>query len=354
MNAIGGLLSLGSEPIERGVVSRMSGASQVLLPARRSSWFGGTVGLVCVAAQVDECPASAGLVGSEPRQLALAFDGRLDNRKDLFAELDGHGVGADSRDGDLVLAAYETWGDDCSSRLIGDFAFGLWDGIRCRLLCVRDPLGVRPLYVSLGDGFICFASQLRQILAALPQTPAFNLEFVADRLAHGVDRADADCTPYHGVSRLKPGHRLIVENGRVRTERYWEWRIQCETAGRRHHENLERFQATFFDAVASRMRGARRVWSDLSGGLDSSSVVSAAASLKESSRLHTVSVVFGESTWSDEREWSTPVAQAHRVKQHCIDGDAHHPLSRLREGVQYWEEPHAAASEIPSFCHIDR
>ena len=92
------------------------------------------------------------------------------------------------------------------------------------------------------------------------------------------------------------------------------------------------------------MRGPGRVWSDLSGGLDSSSIVSVAARLTGPSRLATVSVVFGESTWSDERSWSAAVARAHGVDEHYVDGDMCHPWSRLREAVDYWEEPHAAAA----------
>lgn len=92
------------------------------------------------------------------------------------------------------------------------------------------------------------------------------------------------------------------------------------------------------------MRGAGVVWSDLSGGLDSSSIVGVAARRRNRSRLAAVSVVFDESTLSDEREWAAAVARAHGVERHCIDGDARHPFSRLREAVRYWEEPHAAAA----------
>ena len=323
----------------------MNDAAQLLVSCRRTSWFGGQVGFACALAEVDNCLVDGEIVSSASRgPCVIVLDGRLDNREELVAGLRRHGARSQSPDAGLVLAAYEAWGDDCASKLIGDFAFALWDSIRRRLLCVRDPLGVRPLYLSVGDGLISFASQIRQVLAGLAQAPGFDLEFVADQLAHGVDRADADCTPYRGVARLKPGHRLIAEGGRVRIERYWEWRAQDGAASLRHREYIEQFQETFSEAVATRMRGSGRVWSDLSGGLDSSSIVGVAAQLSKPSRLSTVSVVFGESMLSDEREWSTPAAQAYGVEQHYIDGDTSHPLSRLREAVGYWEEPHAAAA----------
>jgi len=321
----------------------MNGAAELLFAHRRRSWLGGPVGFSCAGPEV---------TGREFWQFrhdhvgtcALAFDGRLDNRKSLIANLRERGVGAHSDDVELTLAAYQEWGVDCARRLIGDFAFGLWDASRRRLLCVRDPLGVRPLYTLVRGDVIYFATQLRQILAALSQNPAFDLEFVADRLALGTDRADAGCTPYRGVARLKPGQALIAEDRRVRTERYWTWRAANREAKADSEAYVERFREAFAEAVRMRMRGLGRVWSDLSGGLDSSSIVSVAARQHAGGLLPTVSVVFGRSTLSDEREWAATVAGACDVEQHFIDGDVHHPLGRLWEAVRYWDEPHAAAA----------
>lgn len=345
MNVIAGVCRLDGGPLDRSVVSRIGGAAQSLVSCRRESWVNGSVGLVCATVGSDgPSPVRSEASSESQRGCHLVLDGRLDNRKELIADLQRYGVGVESSDVELTLGAYEAWGDDCASRLIGDFAFGLWDGARRRLLCVRDPLGVRPLYVCVHDDVVCFASQLRQVLAAFSRTPAFDLEFVADRVVHGVDRADSECTPYRGVSRLKPGHRLIGESGRVRVERYWKWFPQGNADGRCHRDYVEQFQVTFSEAVACRMTGPGKVWSDLSGGLDSSSIVSVAVQADDKLRLPTVSVLFGESTLSDEREWSSVVAEAHGVEAHHIDGDVHHPFSRLREAVEYWEEPHAAAA----------
>lgn len=345
MQAIGGACRLDGGPVDRAMVGRMNDAAQLLLPCRRRSWTHGSSGLCCASPHLGAAgPAAAEPAGDASRRRTLVFDGRLDNREDLVAELRRHGARPGSSDVELTLAAYAAWGDDCASKLIGDFAFALWDAARRRLLCVRDPLGVRPLYMGLRDDVVCFATQIRQILAARPHTPAFDLEFVADRLAHGVDRADAACTPYRGVSRLKPGHRLIAEDGRVRIERYWEWSTGEAAADRDLREYVDRFRETFSSAVASRMRGVGRVWSDLSGGLDSSSIVSVAARRRGGPRLSAISVVFDRSTLSDERQWAATVARTLGVDRHCIDGDAQPPFTRLTEAVRYWEEPHAAAA----------
>ena len=354
MNAIGGIYRLDGRAVERSAISRMNGAAQLLLPSRRGSWFGGPTAFACASVQHSGCPGGAGLVSGDRRQRVLVFDGRLDNRKELIARLRSRGARDETDDATLTLAAYQAWGDDCAAKLVGDFAFGLWDGPERRLLCVRDPLGVRPMYVHVRSDWVCFATQLRQIVAVRPGPLAFDLDFVADRLVHGVDRADADRTPFRGVTRLKPGHRLVVENGRVRIERYWKWRARGDASGRRHREFVEMFRETFFEAVECRMRGFGGVWADLSGGLDSSSIVSVAAQRRSDVGFRTVSVVFDESTLSDEREWSVTAARALGVRQHCINGDAHHPFSRLREAVEYWEEPHAAAAFFAVHAEYDR
>ena len=305
----------------------------------------GSVGLACRAAP----PNAVGLVvagssGNGRPQSGVVLDGRIDNRGELIAALSNHAGDAFVDDAELILAAYGVWGDACASRLIGDFAFGLWDGAGRRLLCVRDAVGVRPLYVLLRDDMVGFATQVSQLLAICPQTQSIDMDYLADRLALGVDRPGAGRTPYRGLSRLEPGHRLVAEHGRVRIERYWEWRDREAGCRRNDQDYIDEFRSTFSDAVEVRTCGSNVVWADLSGGLDSSSIVSVAARQRSRPGLASINVVFGESTVSDEREWAEMVERAVGLERHEIDGDDYHPFSRLATAVQYWEEPHAAAA----------
>lgn len=345
LRAIGGIHTLDGGPVDGGTVVRLHDSASVLVSSRRSSWVGEGIGLTCTTAPVDT--VLRGVVRSlrdDRAECVLAFDGRIDNRKELIGDLSSHGVDATSDDAGLVLAAYNAWGDHCSSRLIGDFAFGLWDGRARRLVCARDPLGVRPLYILVGENLVCFATQLRQLLAVCPRSQPIDMEYIADRLALGVNRPNAARTPYRGLSRLEPGHRLIAEYGRVRIERYWEWGDGGAAFGGNHQQHVEEFLHLFSDAVESRMIGADRVWMDLSGGLDSSSIVGVGARRCGRPRLSTITVVFGESRVSDESEWAEAVARTVDVEPHDINGDARHPFSQLTEAVQYWEEPHGAAA----------
>ena len=349
LRTICGIHTLDGGGIEPGAVVRLNAAAKTLVASRRTHWTKDSIGLACSEAPADAAgPVAIQSSERDGGQRVLVFDGRIDNRQELLADLHGWGVNGSADDGELVLTAYDAWGDACVARLVGDFAFGLWDGGAGRLLCVRDPVGVRPLYLLVRDDRICFATQLRQLLAICTGAPPIDLEYVADRLALGVDRPNCGLTPYRGLSRLEPGHRLITENGHTRIERYWAWPGRggrspldarcCE------EEYVERFLQTFSDAVASRMSGVDRLWAELSGGLDSSSIVSVAARQRGRPRLSAVTVVFDQSTFSDEREWAAGVSRAAGIEGHDLDGDAQHPFSRFREAAQYWEEPHSAAA----------
>ena len=344
LRVIAGIRTLDRRPVTRSEVVRMNGAATLHLPSRGEHWLGDSVGLACktTSARIAAGPTVAPSSRDARARCVLVFDGRIDNRGELIAELSG--VDATTDDAGLALAAYRAWGNACPSRLIGDFAFGLWDEDARRLLCARDPLGVRPLYVLLREGVVGFASQLRQLRALCPETPPLDMEYVADRLALGVDRPNSDRTPYRGLSRLEPGHRLVAENGGVRIERYWEWRARAGRDHRNDEDYVDEFRDTFSEAVASRTWGSEPVWTDLSGGLDSSSITSVASRLRGRPRLSPVTVVFGESTFSDEREWAAEVERAVGLERHDIDGDVHHVFSRLAEAVQHWEEPHGAAA----------
>lgn len=345
LRVIGGIHAFDGGPVEPAAIVRLNAAARLLVPSRRRCWTGPSVALAGATAPPDAAGSTVARPSRADRaHCALVFDGRIDNRQELIADLPDHGVDASTGDAGLVLAAYAAWGSACASRIVGDFAFGLWDGAARRLLCARDPLGVRPLYVLVRDGLVAFASQLRQLLALCPRTPPLDMEYVADRLALGVDRPGSGRTPYRGLSRLEPGHRLVAGNGRVRFERYWEWRVRGADLDGREADYVDRFRDTFADAVASRASGADVVWSELSGGLDSSSIVAVAARRRGRPRLSALSVVFGESTLSDERPWAAAVARASGVERHDVDGDSHHPFSRLRAAVRHWEEPHAAAA----------
>ena len=215
--------------------------------------------------------------------LAVAADARLDDRDSLCGAL---GIPPAERaglaDADLVLRAWKRWGRACPDRLLGDYAFAVWDARRRRLVCVRDPVGVRPFYYSPAGGRFVFASAVEAVLAAPGVSDALDEAVVATHLTQDAVTTTTR-TFFSAVRKLPPGHALTVEGGgataRVRTapERYW----RPERAPRVRHASddayAEELLAIHARAVEDRLHGPGPIGVHLSGGLDSSSVAVLAA-----------------------------------------------------------------------------
>ncbi len=255
----------------------------------------------------------------------LTFDGRLDNRQEI---IDAVGRPADPADTDaaLVLRAYGAWGENAVGRLVGDFALALWDAQNHRLLCARDALGIRPLYYHLGDRVFCCASEL-QALLVLDEVRARvgpNEGYLAEHLA--VRPTQLEDTVFDGIRRLSAAHMLVVEPSATRKRRYWEpaaLDLRCRT----DDEYAEQFLDVFQRAIACRLRSSAPVGAHLSGGLDSSSVVAVAASMREAGAvpaLETLSLEFPGRPY-DERTYIDAMVSHTGVPAHILRGGALDP-----------------------------
>lgn len=227
----------------------------------------------------------------------LCWDGRLDNRDDLLALFAAE---CDGTDAGLVLAAYQKWGADFLPKIIGDFALSLWDPATQTLLLARDPFGVRPLYYVRNSDQLVWSSTLTSLLALPGIEAEVNDEYVAGCLAL---YPELSSTPYRGINAVEPGQAITVKDDRLQARRYWRPDERDEVRYARDEEYAEQFRHLFRAAVACRLRSDRPVWSELSGGLDSSSVIfmadriqadegSSAPPIKTLSFVHHPSVTF--------------------------------------------------------------
>ena len=210
-------------------------------------------------------------LSSEDGKLWLVCNGEIYNFRELRSELIEAGfrfkTGSDS---EVVLHAYDAWGDDCLLRLNGMFDFALWDGRRRRLLLARDRLGVKPLYVCQSARGLAFASEAKALLA-LPDVSA-ELDHAALRSYLHLGYVAAPQSLFRGIRKLPPGSLLVVEGQRVEQRRYWRMPASIDRA---------RSEAEWADAAAVRIEEAVRmqmvsdvpIGAFLSGGIDSSAVV---------------------------------------------------------------------------------
>jgi asparagine synthase (glutamine-hydrolysing) len=216
------------------------------------------------------------LSGGDGR-FTLVADVRLDNRADLLRALGEGERLRHAADAEILLAAFERWDVALLDRIVGDFAFALWDKAQARLLLARDPVGERPLYYHRGKDFFAFASMPKG-LHALPEVErAANfgkmVEFVG--LIPEMGRG----SHFQSIEQVGPGHLLTVTSAGVRESRYWNPERR-ELKLSRFEDYRDALREQLDQAVAARLRGAgAKVASHLSAGWDSSSVTATAARL---------------------------------------------------------------------------
>jgi len=302
MSGIAGIHEARGGPVDSALLERMIAVVAHRGPEGSALWARDEVGL----GHRRRARLGGGVAANRDGDLRLTFDGRIDNGEELRALL---GIAGAASDAGLVLATYQRFGPRCVERLLGDFAFALWDERRRRLFCARDPLGVKPLYYHFDRGRLLIGSEPRQILQGVDAHP--NLGLLARYLTD--DYTERRETLYRGVQRLEPAHSLTSGPGGIEIRRYWDVDPLHQVRCRDDAEYDARFSTLFREAVSARLTADGPVGALLSGGLDSSSIVCTAADLYASGAqayrgLETYSVLF-DTLPCDEREYIAAVVR---------------------------------------------
>jgi asparagine synthase (glutamine-hydrolysing) len=267
-------------PLHQATLDRMVERLAPRVADALGTWLDGPVGLGhrMLHTTPESLQQKLPLAG-DTGEVVVTADARLDNREELMATLGlAHRAADGVSDGELVLRAWERWGEECPARLLGDFAFALWDARRRVLFCARDPAGVKPLYYHLGSRLAAVASETKALLA-IPDIPRRLDEIsIAACLVPGLD--DRVATFYEGILRLPAGHCLTVTAGGGTVRAYWQLDPTRALRPGSDAEYAEQFRELFTDAVRCRLRSASPVAAALSGGLDSSSVVCVARAVQ--------------------------------------------------------------------------
>lgn len=330
MSAIGGIYTRNGSSPDGEVLRGLGNALAGIGPDGQSFFLQPPVGMVFRAFHTDRESRRTAQPIATPEGDVLAWNGRLDNRGDLERDFAGSLPG-NPREADFVLAAYRRWGIEGFSRLIGDFSLALWDAAERLLVLATDAFSVRPLYYWQGRNVLLWASRARAVLAAAGLPPEVDEEFVASFLTCS---RPSEHSPFRAVRMLPPGCVLVVRGEQMELKRIWRPDPGREIRYRSDSEYEEHFQALFREAVACRLRADGPVYSDLSGGLDSSSIVCVAdeilaAGAAAAPELRTVSWVYDESKTSDERPFIGLVEERRGRRGLHIRDEDHPMLSRL-------------------------
>ena len=204
----------------------------------------------------------------------LTWDGRLDNRAELVGELHDF-VTLNSTDVEIVASAFERWGDKCLSRLIGDWALSIWNPREGSLLLAIDPIGTRHLYYSFEKDCITWSTILDPLVLFAGKTFTICEEYIANWLTNQFPATHL--TPYDGIQAVPPSCSVLLRLGKHGTKqtitKYWDFDPDKRIRYRTGVEYEEHFRSAFATAVRRRLRSDRPVLAELSGGMDSSSIV---------------------------------------------------------------------------------
>ena len=279
----------------------------------------------------------------------VVFNGEIYNFRDLRATLQGRGRAFRTRsDTEVVLQAYEAFGDACVERLRGMFAFALWDRQRRRLLLGRDRLGKKPLYYWHRHGLFLFASELKALLCHPAVARTVDWDALHHYLAFGYTPSTRSI--FAEIAKLPPGHTAVLADGRLALTRYWALPAgNAATAARIAPAEAPRLvRHELREAVRLRLESDVPLGVFLSGGIDSSAVV---ASMREvtGQRISTFTVGFGASAASyDELPYARMVARRFETEHH---EEILEPVvaDLLPTIVHHFDEPFADSSAIPTF-----
>ena len=346
MSAIVGFYGRDGQPVDRADLERMTESLAHRGPDGAGVWHIGPVGLGhrMLWTTPESLHEQLPLTGKKG-DLVITADARIDNRDELITALGlaqwSHGEITDS---ELILRAYEQWGEDSPKRLLGDFAFAIWDERRQALFCARDHCGVKPFYYYQSARALIFASEIKALLSTREVPRRLNPVRVADYLA-GIFE-DRTSTLYRDILRLPAGHSMTVRGRESRVQPYCWLDPSREIRLRSDDEYADAFRDQFTDAVRCRLRSAFPVGSLLSGGLDSSSIVGAARRVlaEDGRRLHTFSAIFPGLPASDlpkidERPFMEAVLAMSGLTPHYVHADRLSPLSELDR--VFWHEDEA-------------
>ena len=282
---------------------------------------------------------------NEDASIWVTFNGEIYNFQELEAQLIGRGHTFKTRcDTEVLVHAYEEYGDDFVSRLNGMFALALYDRRRQRVLLARDPLGIKPLFYAQIEGGLAFASEIKGVLPALGRTPGLRSASLQEYM---VFRYVAwDRTFYEDIMRLPPGHIGIWEAGRLSLRRYWFPSRSVEQSTLTLDEAVRQLGSTLETAVRGQLISDVPLGAFCSGGVDSGLVTTYAA--RGTSGFQSFSVGFDDPGWDESARARDTAARA-GADHHVIVSRPESLEQVLQRLIYFHDEPLSHPNSVPLY-----
>lgn len=294
--------------------------------------------------------------GHQPMSYAdrywITLNGEIYNYLEIKEELLKKGYSFKSTsDTEVVLAAFMEWGEDCVQRFNGMWAFAIWDNKENSFFLSRDRFGVKPMYYYSTSSIFVFCSEIKGIRHYVNNSLSLDMKQLLRFLDRGeYMEGESDSSLFEGIKQLMPGHNLILENNHLKVNKYYELRI---TQNRNKlSDNIEILRNLFGESIKYRLRSDVEVGACLSGGIDSSSIVSYATSLYNKT-FNTFSATWpGESI--DESFYIDKVNQKWNCIAHAFNPDMNNLLEIIDKEIWHQEMPLSGSSLLAQWFVMEQ
>ena len=344
MCGICGIVSLQTNtPPDRSLLLQMNNSLQHRGPDDEGYYEDDQAGLAIRRLSIIDLNTGQQPISNETGDIWVVFNGEIYNFQTVRAALEQRGhVFKTKTDTEVIVHAYEEYGDECTTHFNGMFAIALWDSRQHRLLLARDRLGIKPLYYWSDGDKLVFGSELKSLILH-PDVPR-QVNLIALDLFLTLEYIPAPYTIYEGVFKLMPGHVLVAEKGKLKNNQYWD--VPCQPVRQRESECVEILSGLIKDSVRLHMISDVQLGAFLSGGIDSSTIVGYMGQTSNE-LIQTFSIGFQDDTYNE-------LPYAEKVARHF--GTTHHAeilksdLTDLTEQlVTHFDEPFADTSIFPTF-----
>lgn len=344
MCGICGIINRDGQPVEKGVLQRLSSVLRHRGPDDEGYHYEPGVGLGFRRLSIIDLSGGRQPMTNEDQTVWVVFNGEIYNFKELRLLLQTYGhVFRTASDTEVIVHGFEQWGEDVVHHLNGMFAFAAWDSRSRRLLLARDRLGIKPLFYSLIDGSLAFASEIKSLLLWPQLDPAINdrgvFEYFSQHFVPGSE------TFYSHIHKLQPAEMLRLADGDVRLRKYWHPQV-IPNAKQSVADAVDELRQRLLAAVKMQLVADVPLGVFLSGGIDSSAVTAAMgqAGVQE---IRSFNIGFDVKRY-DETDFALQVSQ-HLGTRHESFRLNEWPTSILPKLLWHLDEPMADATIIPTY-----
>ena len=334
----------GQDVVSPELVDRMVATLSHRGPDGRGKYLSGPIGLGHARLSIIDLTTGAQPISNEDNTIWLVYNGEIYNFPDLRLQLikKGH-VFRSATDTEVIVHLYEEYGVECLSRLRGMFAFALWDQNRRSLFIARDRVGIKPLYYVDRGGVFVFGSEIKSILADPQVRREVNAQSI-DKFLTCLHLPGSD-TLFRDIRKLEPGHYLVINGNETICRQYWDLRFAPSNVWRSIEEAAEALVGLLKETVRDHMISDVPVGVLLSGGVDSSAVLSCAVE-ETAKTIQTFTIGFNGNDFEDERKYARLVANQFKTDHRDITITPGEFSCFLPDYIWHMEEPVCEAPAI--------